>query len=168
MIQIANSCSQSMLRLKSLKINPFTVFLFLFFVFQAIAGIWIFLRNGRIFWQGPSISLGVFLFVFSSFAGWRIEISPEEISVVKLLGSRKTVPRSAITDYSVKTGWEGGDKLNIPYRRIELYTDKKSPPFMIPIMSLKNEDIQKLLALLPPKKETAETNSTLDFATLHK
>lgn len=143
-----------MLRFNAEKFNPLIGLLFLLFAVGTATAIWVFFRDKRILWEAPGLSLALFLFIFASFAGWRVEITPDEITIVKFFWSRKRVRRADITGWATKSGWKGGDRIDrVPYRRLEIYTNKKSPPFMIPTSALKKGDIQKIIELLPSKTE---------------
>jgi hypothetical protein len=139
------------IRLKPPKFNPPTTMLLALVVFQAGIGI-LSLARGRGMGPGTYMTLGLFLFVFASFAGWWVEISSEEISLVKFFVFRKSVQRSDITGWEIRTGWKRGSRVDVPYRRIEIYVGKKSEAFVIPTKPLKRDDIQRLIACLPPKR----------------
>lgn len=144
---------QSTLRFNAVKFNPAIGLLFLLFTAQLFVAIWGFFKGKGIFWEGPFMMLIPLVVYYIAFAGWRVEVTPEEITVVTFFWWRKSVRRAEITGWATKTGWKGGDRTGrIPYRRLEIYTGKKTSPFMIFTKMLKKDDFQKLIALLPPEK----------------
>jgi len=141
--------SQTTLYLKAQKLNPATGLLFILFLVFLIIVIWDYLKGKGLIWEPPVGMLFMLALYFIAFAGWRVEVTPEEITVVTFFWSRKTVRRSDITSWTAKTGWKGGDKLKVPYRRLEIHTTKNAPPFIIPTKLLRREDYQTLVSLMP-------------------
>jgi hypothetical protein len=150
--------SQATLRFNAEKFNPLIGLFLLLFVAIASVAIWGYFKGKGIFWEGPSMMFAPLAIFYVAFSGWRVEISREDITVVTFFWFRKTVRRAAITNWAIKTGWKAGDRIkDVPYNRLEIYTDKQSQPFMIPIKALSRENIKKLTEQLPPKKETASS-----------
>jgi len=137
------------LYLKAPKFNPATGLLGFLFLLALAFAIWGYAKGKGIFWEPPSLMFIPFALYYVAFAGWRIEIAQEEIAVVTFFWFRKTVQRLDIISWSAKTGWKPGERLNKPYRRIEILTANNRDPFVIPTKPLRYEDYQTLLSLLP-------------------
>ncbi len=154
MTSISKPDPQSTLQFNAEKFNPLIgLLLFLFVVFVAVA-IWGYFNGKGLMWQAPGGVLFFLVFYYTAFAGWRVEVDPEIITVVTFFLFRKTVQRSAITSWAVKTGWKGGDRIkSVPYSRLEIYTSKNAQPFMIPTKPLRREDYQTLVSILPDAKK---------------
>jgi hypothetical protein len=141
-------------RFNAAKFNPLIGLLLLLFAAQFAIAVWGFFKGKGIFWEGPSMMFIPLAVYYAAFAGWRVEVTPDEITVVTFFWFRKSVQRSAITSWAAKTGWKGGDRIrNVPYRRLEIYTTKNTQPFMIPTKPLRREDYQTLVSLLPDGKK---------------
>jgi len=137
------------LNLKAPIFNPLMGLLgFLYFV-ALIVTVWGYAEGKKLCWELIYMPAIPFIFYYIAFAGWRIEITPEEVTVVTFFWFRKTVQRSDIISWSAKTGWKPGERLNKPYRRIEILTANNRDPFVIPTKPLRYEDYQTLLSLLP-------------------
>jgi len=97
------------------------------------------------------------LLYYAAAAGWRVEITAEEITMVTFFWWKRSVRRSDITGWAMKTGWRRGNRIgHVPYRRLEIYAEpgSKSNPFMIFTKPLKPLDLHTLIGQLPPKAAT--------------
>ncbi len=136
-------------RLRAKRFNPLIGILLVLVAFQAFVAIKLF-TEGRGVSPGLPLILGVTAFFYACFAGAWIDVSPSKITVTKFFWSKRSILRSEITGWAVKSGWKAGDRIkNVPYRRLEIYTGKGSQPFMVGIKPFNREDIRRLTDLLP-------------------
>jgi hypothetical protein len=143
-------------RLRARRFNTLMGILLVLVAFQAFVAIKVF-TEGRGVSPGLPLMLVVTAFFYACFAGAWIDLSPSEIAITKFFWSRRSISRSEITGWAIKSGWKAGDRMkNVPYRRLEIYTEKGSPPFMVGINPFSKEDIQKLTEFLPRNHNARE------------
>jgi hypothetical protein len=149
MTALLESGSERTIYLKAPKFNPLMGLLGFLYLITIIINIWVYIEGKRLDWEFVLIPAIPFVFYYIVFSGWRVEITPEKITVVTFFWFRKAVERSAITGWSDKNGWKAGERLSTPYNRVEIRTTKNMKPFVIPTKPLRYKDYQTLLSLLP-------------------
>jgi hypothetical protein len=137
----------NIIRLHARKFNPL---IGIFLVILALNS-YVAVRNivhGREMWGGFYAALVFTIFVYIYTTAVRIDILPEEIVVTTFFIFKQKIIRSHVTGWAFKAGWQNSSR-NTPFFRLEIYTENKATPIIVPIKVFKNEDIQRLTEFLP-------------------